>query len=88
MTFAAWLVVLLALAVGLPQVFICFAAAFSAGSAMPFVIGLMVLPLVPLILMLEIGRRRRLTPTAAVMAAVLSIAVSSGFYWYLFTHME
>jgi len=47
-----------------------------------------VLPFVPLILMQEYGGWRRLNPVVPATAAILSIAVSGGFYWELFTKMQ
>jgi hypothetical protein len=88
MTFAAWLLVWLALAAGLLQVVICGVLLFSSGWAVPVVLVFAVLPLVPLILMQEIRGWRRLNPVVPATAAILSIAVSGGFYWELFTKMS
>ena len=54
MTFVAWLLVWLALAVGLLQVLICGIKLLSSGWAVPIVFILMLLPVLPLILMQEI----------------------------------
>jgi hypothetical protein len=60
---------------------------FSSGWALPVVLLFAVLPFVPLILMQEIRGYRRLNPLVPGTAAILSIAVSAGFYWELFTKM-
>jgi hypothetical protein len=57
-----------------------------AGSAL--VLILLLVPLVPLILMQEIRRWQRLPPAATASAAMLSIAVSGGFYWMLYYRMR
>jgi hypothetical protein len=87
MRFVARLLVWLALAVGLLQVLICATNLLSSGWAMPVVLVLMLLPFLPLILMQEIGGWRRLDPAVPAAAAVISIAVSGGFYWELFKRM-
>ena len=87
MRFAAWLLVWLALATGLLQVLICVVMLFSSGWAIPLVLMLMLLPLLPLILMQEIGTLRRLDPVVTATVALISMAVSCGFYWELFTRM-
>jgi hypothetical protein len=87
MTLAAWLLVLLAVAAGLLQTVICAVMLLSSGWAIPIVLILMLLPFVPLILMQELGGWRRLDPVIPASAAVLSIAVSCGFYWELFNRM-
>jgi hypothetical protein len=87
-TFATWLLVWLALAAGLLQVLICGVLLFSSGWAVPVVLIFAVLPFVPLILMQEIRGWRRLNPVVPATAAILSIAVSGGFYWELFTTMS
>jgi hypothetical protein len=87
MTLAAWLLVLLAVAAGLLQTVICAVMLVSSGWAIPIVLILMLLPFVPLILMQELGGWRRLDPVIPASAAVLSIAVSCGFYWELFNRM-
>ena len=87
MNLAAWLLVWLALAAGALQVLICGVLLFSSGWAVPVVLLFAVLPFVPLILMQEIRGYRRLNPLVPATAAVLSIAVSAGFYWELFTKM-
>ena len=87
MRLAAWLLVLLALATGLLQVLICLVMLFSSGWAIPLVLMLMLLPLLPLILMQEIGALRRVEPVVPAIIALISIAVSCGFYWELFTRM-
>jgi len=87
MRFAAWLLVWLALATGLLQVLICVVMLFSSGWAIPLVLMLMLLPLLPLILMQEIGTLRRLDPVVPATVALISMAVSCGFYWELFTRM-
>ena len=88
MTLAAWLLVCLALAAGLLQVLICGVLVFSARWSIPIALFFLVLPFVPLILMQEIRGWRRLNPVVPASAAVLSIAVSGGFYWELFTKMQ
>ena len=87
MRFAAWLMVWLALASGLLQVLICVVMLFSSGWAIPIVLALMLLPVLPLILMQEIGALRRIEPVVPAIVAIISIAVSCGFYWELFTRM-
>jgi hypothetical protein len=77
----AALLVWLALVFGLPQVVICGVVLFSSGWAMPVVLIFALLPFVPLILMQEVGRWKRLPPAATATAALVSIAVSGGFYW-------
>ena len=84
---AAWLLVWLALAAGLLQTVICGVLLFSSGWAIPIVLLFAVMPWVPLILMRQIRGRRRLSPIVPATAAMLSIAVSCGFYWELFTTM-
>ena len=88
MTLAAWLLVCLALAVGLLQVLICGVLVFSARWSIPVALFFLVLPFVPLILMQEIRGWRRLNPIVPATAAILSIAASGGFYWELFTKMQ
>jgi hypothetical protein len=78
---AATLLVWLALVFGLPQVVICGVLVFSSGWLAPLVLIFALLPLVPLILMQEVGRWKRLPAAMTAGAAVLSIAASSGFYW-------
>ena len=87
MTLAAWLLVSLALAAGLLQSVICAVMLISSGWAIPLTLMLMLLPFVPLILIQEIRGWRRLDPIIPAIAAVLSIAVSCGFYWELFNRM-
>lgn len=87
MTLAAWLLVLLALATGLVQTMICGVMLLSSGWAIPAVLILMLLPFAPLVLMQEIRGWRRLDPVVPATAALLSIAVSCGFYWELFNRM-
>ena len=87
MNFAASLLVWLALAAGALQVLICGVLVFSSGWAVPVVLLFAVLPFVPLILIQEIRGWRRLNPIVPATAAILSIAVSGGFYWELFTKM-
>jgi len=86
-TLAAWLLVSLALAAGLLQAVICAVMLISSGWAIPLALILMLLPFVPLMLMQEIRGWRRLDPVIPAIAAVLSIAVSCGFYWELFNRM-
>jgi hypothetical protein len=85
----ATLLVWLALLFGLPQVVICGVMIFSAGWLVaPLVLILLLMPLVPLILMQEIRRWQKLPPAATATAALLSIAVSGGFYWMLYYRMR
>jgi hypothetical protein len=85
----ATLLVWLALLFGLPQVVICGVMIFSAGWLVaPLVLILLLLPIVPLILMQEIRRWQKLPPAATATAALLSIAVSGGFYWMLYYRMR
>ena len=81
------LLVWLALVFGLPQVLICGVMLFSSGWAMPVVLIFLLLPFAPLILMQEVGRWKRLPPAATAAAALVSIAVSGGFYWMMFFRM-
>jgi hypothetical protein len=83
----ATLLVWLALVFGLPQVVICGVMIFSAGWAIPPVLVFLLAPVVPL-LMQEIPRWQRLPPAATASAALLSIAVSGGFYWMLYYRMR
>jgi hypothetical protein len=85
---AATPLVWLALVVGLLQVVICALVVLSSGWAMPLVLIFLLLPFVPLILMQEIEHWWRLDPIVPAVAALLSIAVSGGFYWMLFTRMD
>lgn len=85
---AATPLVWLALVVGLLQVVICALVVLSSGWAMPLVLIFLLLPFVPLILMQEIQHWWRLDPIVPAVAALLSIAVSGGFYWMLFTRMD
>ena len=84
---AATLLVWLALLFGLPQIVICGVLIFSSGYPIPLVLVFLLLPLVPLLLMQEIRRWQRLPPAVTASAALLSIAVSGGFYWMLFYRM-
>ncbi len=85
----ATLLVWLALLFGLPQVIICGVMIFSAGWLVaPLVLILLLVPIVPLILTQEIRRWQRLPPAATAAAALLSIAVSGGFYWMLYYRMR
>jgi hypothetical protein len=88
MNLAAWLLVWLAVAAGMLQVLICGVLLFSSGWAVPVVLFFAVLPFVPLILMQEYRGWRRLNPVVPASAAILSIAVSGGFYWELFNRMS
>ena len=85
---AATLLVWLSFLVGLPQVLICGVTMLSAGWWAPLVALFALPPLVPLILMQEYRGWRRLNPVVPAIAAILSIAVSGGFYWELFTKMQ
>ena len=85
---AAWLLVWLALVIGLLQVLICATQLFSSGWAGPIVFILMLLPFLPLILIWEIGLWRRLDPKLPAAAALVSTAVSVGFYVELFSRMR
>ena len=85
----ATLLVWLALLFGLPQVIICGVMIFSAGWLVaPLVLILLLVPIVPLILTQEIRRWQRLPPAATAAAALLSIALSGGFYWMLYYRMR
>ena len=84
---AATLLVWSALVFGLPQALICCVLLFSSGWAAPLVLIFLLLPFVPLILMQEVGRWKRLPPAATASAAVLSIAASGGFYWMMLYRM-
>ena len=78
----------LAFLIGVPQVVICGATIFSSGWAMPLVLIFLLTPIVPLILIQEISRWHRLPPELTASIALLSIAVSGGFYWMLFYRMS
>ena len=84
----ATLLVWLALLFGLPQIVICGVMIFSSGWAAPLVLIFLILPIVPLILAQEIRRWQRLPAAATASAALLSIAVSGGFYWMLYYRMR
>ena len=85
---AATLLVWLSFVVGLPQMLICGVTMFSAGWWAPLVAVFALSPLAPLILMQEIGTRRRLEPQALAAVALLSIAISGAFYWILYYRMR
>jgi hypothetical protein len=95
---ASTLLVWLALAAGLLQVVICafllFSSVwtarivFSSGWVAAIVLVMILLPFVPLILMQEFPLRHRLDPVIPAVAAVISIAVSGGFYWMIFTQLD
>jgi len=86
---AATLLVWLALLFGLPQVLICGVMIFSAGWLVaPLVLILLLVPIIPLILMLDISRWQKLPPAATASVALLSIALSGGFYWMLYYRMR
>ncbi len=87
MRLAAWLLVWLALAAGLLQVLICGVLLFSSGWALPVVLILLLLPWLPLIVIQEIGGFWRVAPVVPATLAIISIAVSGGFYWELFKRM-
>ena len=87
MILTAWLLVWLALAAGLLQAVICGVLLFSSGWAIPVVLILLLMPFLPLILMQEIRGWRRLDPVVPATVALISIAVSCGFYWELFKLM-
>jgi hypothetical protein len=87
MRLVAALLVWLALLFGLPQVLICGVLLFSSGWAIPLVLIFLLLPFVPLVLIQEVRRWQRLPPEATATAALLSIAVSGGFYWMVFARM-
>ena len=85
---AATLLVWLSFVVGLPQVLICGVTMFSAGWWAPLVAVFALSPLMPLILMQEIGTRRKLEPEVLAAVALLSIAMSGAFYWILYYRMQ
>jgi hypothetical protein len=82
--FLVWL----SFVVGLPQVLICGVTVFSAGWWAPLVAIFALSPLVPLILMQEIGAWRRLEPEVLAAVALVSIALSGAFYWLLYYRMH
>ena len=88
MRLAATLLVWLSFLIGLPQVLICGVTIFSAGWWAPLVAAFALSPLVPLILMQEIGTRRKLEPEVLAAVALLSIAMSGAFYWILYYRMQ
>ena len=73
---------------GLPQVLICGVLVFSAGWWTPLVAIFALSPLVPLVLLQEIGTRRRLEPEVLGAVALLSVAVTGAFYWVLYYKMH
>jgi hypothetical protein len=85
---AAAFLVWLSFVVGLPQVLICGVMVFSAGWWAPLVAIFALSPLVPLILMQEIGAWRRLEPEVLAAVALVSIAISGAFYWLLYYRMH
>jgi hypothetical protein len=85
---AATVLVWLALVVGLLQIVICSVLVFSAGWVAPIILILLLLPFVPLILLQEIQPRRRLDPAVPALAALISIAISGGFYWIVYVKMD
>jgi hypothetical protein len=86
---AATLLVWLAFLFGLPQVLICGVMVFSAGWLVaPLVLMLLLVPIIPLILMLDVRRWQKLPPAATASIALLSIALSGGFYWMLYYRMR
>jgi hypothetical protein len=87
-SFAATVLVWLALLVGLLQIVICSVIIFSAGWAVPVVLLLILAPCVPLILMQEVHPWRRFNPVVPATAALLSIAVSGAFYWMVYVRMD
>jgi len=84
----ATLLVWLALLFGLPQLVICGVMIFSSGWSMPLVLLFLLAPIVPLLLIQEIRRWQSLPPEVTASIALLSIAVSGGFYWMLFYRMS
>jgi hypothetical protein len=46
------------------------------------------LPFAPLILLQEIQAWRRLDPIVPAVAALVSIAISGGFYWMVYVKMD
>jgi hypothetical protein len=88
MRLAATLLVWLSFLVGLPQMLICGVTIFSAGWWALLVAVFALSPLVPLILMQEIGTRRKLEPEVLAAVALLSIAMSGAFYWILYYRMQ
>ena len=84
----ATLLVWFAFLFGLPQVVICGVMIFSSGWAMPLVLLFLLSPIVPLILIQEIRRWQTLPPEVTASVALLSIAVSGGFYWMLYFRMS
>ena len=88
MNFAATVLVWLALLVGPLQVVICGVIAFSAGWAIPIVLLLLLMPFVPLMLMQDMQPWRRLDPVVPAVTALISIAISGGFYWMVYVKMD
>jgi uncharacterized RDD family membrane protein YckC len=85
---SATVLVWLSFLVGLPQVLICGVTMFSAGWWAPLVAVFALSPLIPLILMQEIGTWRRLEPEVLAAIALLSIAISGAFYGVLYYRMQ
>jgi hypothetical protein len=88
MRLAAIVLVWLALLVGLLQIVICSVFVFSAGWVAPIILILLLLPFAPLILLQEIQAWRRLDPIVPAVAALVSIAISGGFYWIVYVKMD
>ena len=85
---ASTLLVWLALAAGLLQAVIYAVLLFQSGWAAAIVLLMMLLPFVPLILTREFQPWRRFDPVIPTIAAVISMAVSGGFYWMVFTQLD
>ncbi len=88
MKLVATLLVWLSFLAGLPQMLICGVLVFSSGWWAPLVAIFALSPLVPLILLQEIGAWRRLEPEVLSAIALLSIAMSGAFYFVLFYRMH
>jgi hypothetical protein len=84
----ATLLVWLSFLAGLPQVLICGVTLFSSGWWAPLVAIFALTPLVPVILLQEIGAWRRLEPAVLGAVALVSIAITGAFYWVLYYRMH
>jgi hypothetical protein len=75
----------LALAFGLPQLMLGISAFFEGGWRMPMSAGLIALPLLPLFTTLTSSRWPTPHPAVPIMLAFVSLVVSAGFYWFVYS---
>ena len=62
-------------------------ALLDGGWRMPGFFVLILLPFVPLVLMLEVRPWPKPSPIVPLAAALLSIAVSAAFYWWIYRNL-